>query len=104
MTPTRCGSSSVGRARASQKKALSSRRVSKRLAADSLTIKGAAARIAAEFPLGLGAVAADLGVSVSRVQKLIESGPLFAFRSGGELLVKPSRLAQFKRLHPNLAA
>lgn len=57
-----------------------------------------AARIDRECPYGLTAVARILGgVSVARVRALIHHGPLRAFRSGRQLLVRPKHLQAYLR-------
>jgi hypothetical protein len=50
------------------------------------------------LPLGLTAVARELGTTVARVRELITHGPLFGFRGDrGELLVMPESLRAFQR-------
>jgi excisionase family DNA binding protein len=54
--------------------------------------------VAAACPLGVSAVARELGTSPAKVLDLIHNGPLRAFRVGRQLLVKPADLAEFRRL------
>lgn len=55
------------------------------------------AKAASACPVGVTAVARELGISAARVRRLIEHGPLHAFRHGASFLIEPKRLAQFKR-------